>query len=128
MIVVIAFISIVTFIIALWLLRIVSIGAKAITISQDAVSTLRNDNYDDTEREKATQQASIKLLGIFFSILYRAILAFAAPWLPIWLADWLGWVKSEEVTAFLFRVDVILVSSILLSIIYFAGKRLWHSK
>ena len=125
---VIEFFSIVTFIAALWLFRIVPLGVKAISISQDAVSTLRNESYDDLEREKAVQQASIMLFRVFFSIVYRSILTLAASLLPIWLADWSGWVKSEEVTAFLFRTDVILIASILLLIVYFAGKRLWFPK
>jgi len=128
MIAVIAFLSIISFIIALWMFRIVPLSSKAISISQDAVSTLRDDSYNDIEREKAVQHASIMLLKIFFSIFYRTVLTFTICLLPIWLADWLGWVKSEEVTAFLFRVDVILITSLLLLIVYFAGKRLWPSK
>ena len=68
MIVVIASISVVSFIIALWAFRIVPLGKKAITVSHDALSTIRDDRYDDIEREKAIQKASILLIKIFFSI------------------------------------------------------------
>ncbi len=128
MIVVVAVFSIATFIIALWLFRIVPLGTKAVLVSKDAVSTIWNNDHDDMAREKATQKASIMLMGILFSILYRSVLTLAASLLPIWLADWLGWAKSEEVTAFLFRFDVISISSVVLMIVYFAGKKLWLSK
>lgn len=128
MIVFVAVSSIATFIIALWLFRIVPLGTKAILVSKDAVSTIRNNADDDMAREKAAQKASIVLMRIIFSILYRSVLTLAASLLPIWLADWLRWAKSEEVTAFLFRFDVISISSVVLLIIYFAGKNLWLSK
>ena len=125
---IIAIVSIVTFIITLWMLRIVQLGARAISISHDAISTIRDDRYDDAVREKAMQQASVSLIKVFFSIFYRSILVFTASLIPIWLADWLGWVNAEEVTAFLFRADVILITTILLILIYFAGKTSWLSK
>jgi len=125
---VIAFVSVVAFILALWVFRIVPLGAKAISISKDAVSVMRDDRYNDLEREKAVQQYSILLLKVFFSIIFRSVLVFAASILPIWFAGLLGWINVEEVTAFLFRADVILITSILLILIYFAGKALWPSK
>lgn len=128
MTVVIAFVSIATFIIILWLLHIVQLGAKAISISQGALTIMQNERLGDADREKAVQQSSIMLFKIFFSIFYRSILVVTASLMPIIVADWLGWVKSEEVTAFLFRVDVISITSILLVIIYFVGKALWPSK
>lgn len=128
MIIVIAFASIVTFIFFLWILHIVPLSAQAISISKDAVSTIRDDRYDDVDREKAVQQASILLIKTFFSIFYRSILVFTASLLPIWLADWLGWTNSGEVIAFLLRGDVILIVSVSLLLIYFAGKSLWTSK
>ncbi len=128
MIVFLASLSVIIFIIALWAFRIVPLCVKAISISQDAISTIRNDNYNDIEREKAVQQASIMLLKIFFSIFYRTILILITCLLPILLADWLGWAKTEDVAAFLSRLDVILIFTILLLIIFFAGKKLWLSK
>ena len=128
MTIVIASLSIVTFIIALWIFRIVPIGASAISISQNAISTIRDDRYDDREREKEIQLASILLIKVFFSIFYRSILVFTVSLLPIWLADLSGLVRSEEVTAFLFRIDVILFTSIILILIYLIGKKLWPSK
>jgi len=128
MIVVVAVFSIATFIITLWLFRIVPLGTKAVLVSKDAVSTIRNNDHDDMAREKAAQKASMMLMGILFFILYRSVLTLGASLLPIWLADWLGWAEREEVTAFLFRFDVISISSVVLMIVYFAGKKLWLSK
>jgi hypothetical protein len=120
--------SIITFIIALWMFHIVPLGTRAISISKNAIKTIHDDRYNDAEREKAMQQASILLAKVFFSIFYRTLLVFAASLLPIWITDWAGLVKSEDVTTFLFRTDVILITSFLLILIYFIGKKLWHSK
>ena len=128
MTVVIALVSIVAFIFALWVFRIVPFGARAVSISKDAASVMRDDRYNDLEREKAVQQYSIRLFKVFFSIIFRSVLVFAVSILPIWLAGLLGWINVEEVTAFLLRADVILITSILLIVIYFAGKALWPSK
>jgi len=128
MTVVIAFVSVGAFILALWAFRIVPLGARAISISKDAASVMRDDRYNDLEREKAVQQYSIRLFKVFFSIIFRSVLVFAVSILPIWLAGLLGWINVEEVTAFLLRADVILITSILLILVYFAGKALWPSK
>jgi len=119
-----AIVSIFTFIAALWIFRIVPISAKAISIYREAISTMKDDNFSDIEREKALQQASIRLLGSFFSILYRAVLTLGACFFPILVADWLELVKIEDVTVFLLRIDVILITTIVLLVVYFIRKRL----
>lgn len=128
MIVVVAVISIGMFIIAFWLLRIVPLGIKASLASKEAVLILRNADNDDSTREIEARKASIVLMRMFFSILYRSALTLAASFLPIWLADRFNWASIEEVTSFLVRFDVMFISSFVLIIVYVAGTRLWPSK
>jgi len=123
-----ASISILVFVAALWLLRIVPLATSAISASRRALETLGDKALDDLDREKAMQSASLSLLKIFFSILIRGCLALLASLLPIWLADRAGIADGQGVVEFLSRIDVILVASVVLLAIYFLARRARPSK
>ena len=125
---IVAVTSLGVFILALWILRVVPVSARAIFVAQGAVAIIRDHRYDDAAREKAVQHASLKLLKVFFSLLSRGSLTLLASLAPIFLADISGLVASENVIVFLSRIDVIIIATIAITTGYFVVKRLWPTK
>lgn len=118
MIVITAVASIAVFLGALWLFGVVRISSGALLSTRDAVAVMRDESLDDAAREKAVRRASLRLLGVFMSILLRSALALAVSLLPIGLAALAGHVEPAEVFHYLSRWDVILLSSVTITVGY----------
>lgn len=126
MIVAIAIVSTLVFILALHGLRVINIGRKVIVVAQRGVDAIRDQSLSDEEKEKTVQQASLSLAAAFGSIIVRGGLTLAASFVPIYLADRLGYASIEQVLSFLSRLDVIAVLSIVIIAGYVVGPRLWR--
>lgn len=116
-----AVLSIGVFICALRLFGVVRVAASALVTAQEAVTDLRDNSLDDRTREKELQHAALQLLGAFISILIRSMLTFLASLVPIWLASLMGLVNIEDVTRYLSRWDVIVITTVLIV----AGYVIW---
>lgn len=117
--------SILVFLVALWLLRLVPVASGAMTTARGALDAMRDEALDDAAREKAVQKASLQLMGAFVSIVVRGAVSLAASLLPIWLADRLALAADTDVIAFLSRWDVIVIASVVIIAAYVAWVRLW---
>ncbi|MCD4811292.1 sulfotransferase [bacterium] len=116
-----AVVSIGVFICALRLFGVVRVAASVLVIAQKAVTFLRENSFDDRTREKELQHAALQLFGAFISILIRSMLTFLASLVPIWLASLMGLVKIDDVTRYLSRLDVIVITAVLI----IAGYVVW---
>lgn len=123
----VALASICAFIAAFWLLGIVPRATAALAVTRGAFAAMRDTALDEEAREREVQRASLKLMGLFFSILGRSLLALLASLLPIWIADAMGLASRDTVLLFLARWDVILVVSLVLLAGYVLWNRLWAS-
>lgn len=128
MIVLTSIASIAVFINALWVFGVVRVSSDVLVSTRETVAVMRDDTLDDAAREKAVRRASLRLLGAFMSILVRSALAFAASLLPIWLATLAGFVRTEEVFRYLARWDVILISSVIITVGYLVWIRIRPSR
>ena len=117
--------SIVLFLIALWLLRLVPVASGAIATAQGAMAAMRDPALDDAAREKAVQAASLRLMGSFASIVVRGALSLGVSLLPIWLADVTGLASGAAVIDFLSRWDVIIIASVVIVAGYVVRIKLW---
>ncbi len=117
--------SIVLFLIALWRLGLVRVATGAAATAQGALAVMRDPALDDAAREKAVQTASLRLMGIFVSIVWRGGLSLGISALPIWLADLSGLAASGAVIDFLSRWDVIGIASAVIVAGYVVRVRLW---
>jgi len=120
----VAIFSVLLFLVAFQLVRIVPAARRAIAIAQGALGAMRDPALNDDAREKAVQRASIALFGAFGSILLRSLLALAAAVAPIWLADQVGWAQTESVVDLLSRWDIIVGASVLICGLFYAQGRL----
>ena len=117
--------SIIVFLVALWLARVVPASAGAVAIARGALAAMRDAELDDAARERAVRRASLQLLATFFSILVRGAVAIGASLVPIWLADAASLAASDQVIEFLSRWDVIVIASIVIVIGYLVRMWLW---
>ena len=120
-----AAISVAVFMLAFWKLAIVASARSAIAIMQNAVGVMRDPSLDDLAREKAVQAASLKLVRQAFSIIVRSVLALAAAFVPLILADQFGLAPLSASLEYLARWDVIIVVSIVVLFIWILGARFW---
>lgn len=125
MIVATAIASVATFAVALRLLGVARVAGDALAAARRSIETMRDADLDDLAREKAIQQAALRLFGTFASILMRGLLAVAASLAPIWLGVLAGLVTSAPVFQFLSRSDVILAVSVAMIAGHVMRKRQW---
>lgn len=128
MTVALAIASIAAFAFALWVSGVARVGADALSTAQRALAVLRDSTLDDTSREKAVQQASLRLMGAFASLLLRGAAVLCAAALPIWLGSLAGLADSGTVVRYLSSWPVILVSSLALTAAFLLWSRRWLSR
>ena len=127
MIALIAIASVFLLAVALDRVGVVRIATAAMGTAQVAMATMQDGSLDDLAREQAMQRASIRLLGLFVSIVGRVALAFVISIIPVAIADRAGVASSVSVIAFLSRLDVILIVSVAMIVGYLIRIRLWPS-
>jgi hypothetical protein len=116
--------SIGTFVAALSLLRIPALAADALSTTGRTMATLREAS-DDRVRERAMQQASLRLARTFASMLIRTGLAAGAAFLPVGVAALAGLTTTVRVGAFLSRWEVEATATAVVAAGYFARTRWW---
>jgi hypothetical protein len=119
--------SIGVFIFGLRLFGVIRVAASALVTAQEAVTILKDNSLDDSTREKKLQNSALQLFGAFISILIRSMLTLLSSLVPIWLASFMGLVEIEDVTSYLFRWDVIAITTVLMVTGYFIWIRLRSS-
>ena len=78
-----------------------------------------------TAHQRAVQSAGLSLLGFSANLFLLSIVALAVAFLPILLADAAGIASQEATLDFMMRWDVIIVASVVITIGWVLGKRLW---
>lgn len=97
---------------------------RVFEISNQAMAVMRDPALDDEAREKAVQKASIQLFGSFFGLAFRFAAAIAGAVLPLWLADLSGWISLAESMAFLSRIDVLIITTVMMLALWWVGRML----
>jgi len=110
--------SVVVFIVAFVILRIVSIASEAIDTSVAAGRIMTNPNLDEDEKGKLVREASIALSLGLASILFRSFAAVAISILPLTLFDWMEIASFEETTSSIFTWQAICLSTVIAVIAY----------
>jgi hypothetical protein len=119
----VAGLAVIVFMIALAVLRIVSVASTAVRTSRSVISTLSDQRLDDTYREQALQKASLSLLGNFVSITLRGAAALLASYVVIYVADTAGIVGSRDVMELLASPEAILVTTVILTAAWIIWKK-----
>ena len=114
MIVAVSITSIGLFIYSLYAFGLLQAGKLVLNDVQYAFTIIRDDRIDDDRREKEIQKASIKLFGVFISILIRTVLTLVISIVPVYIANKTGLINYNDIIEFVSRWDVIAVTSILM--------------
>lgn len=117
--------SIGIFLLVFWLVGVVSTARRAIATTRNAVQAMRNPALDELARERAVQAAAIRLVVASGSLVLRSLLALAAAFIPILAADWVGIVSQAAMLAFMERWDVIVIATVVVTLGYVVGLRVW---
>ena len=126
MIVLIACLSILAFMLAFHVLGIVPVASQAIATARAAGQVMGDKTLDEEIKEREVQKASISLMKSFASLVVRLVLLLVAAFLPIYLAELVGVTTTDAVLGFLLRLDVILITSVILIAAVLVGRRLWQ--
>ena len=86
---------------------------------------MRDPHLDEMARERTIQAAAIRLIVASGSLILRNLLALGAAFIPILAADWLGIVPQGAVLAFMGRWDVILIATVVVTLGFVVGVRVW---
>ncbi len=124
----VAMVSVVVFVLAFRFAGVVPAAAGAIATARGATEVMRDASLDDLAREKELQRASLRLFRAFGSILVRTVLTLGAASLPIAGAEWAGLAMAESVLRYLMRLDVIVVASAGMILLYVLAARFSSSK
>ena len=127
MIAIVALVSVLLLAAALDRVGVMQEAAAAMGTAQNAVTAIQDSSLDDRARERAMQQASVRLLGHFASILGRVAVALVVSFSPVAIAEWAGIATAVSVITFLSRLDVILIATVGMVIGYLIRTRLWPS-
>ncbi len=117
--------SIGVFLLVFWLAGIVSTARRAIATTRNAMLAMRDPALDELARERAVQAAAIRLVVASGSLILRSLLALAAAIIPILAADWAGIVPQTAMLAFMERWDVIVIATVVVTLSYVVGLRVW---
>jgi len=117
--------SIGIFSVMLWLIGIVSEATKAMATARGALDSLRDPRLEDEAREGIVQKSAIKLVVTCGSLVLRSLITLAAGAVPILLADWADLISQAAMLDFLERWDVIVTATLVVTLGYYLGVRLW---
>ena len=115
--------SVLAFIAAFEFLGLMPKAQEAIAVSRRAAGVMADASLDEAAKEKAAQAAAIELMKGFFGLVLRIAGILAAAYVPIFLADVTGLLPESEALAFMLRLDVILVTSVLVVVVLWLAAR-----
>ncbi len=113
MIIITALFSIFVFLFSCHVLRILPVGNSVFNVINASLEVVFDKNIDDDVKEKELQKQSLRLFGIFGSLVVRIGLALLFSFAPVWGMSQLGYVVIDDVVSFLFRWDVIVTGSVI---------------
>lgn len=125
---IVAALSVLAFLAVFHFLAVIPKAQDAIAVSRNTAGLMRDATLDDDAKEAAVQKASLNLMKAFVGLLLRGGGAVLAAFVPLQLADWAGIVPLDASLDFMLRLDVILVTSVLIVALAFLGRRLGQGK
>ena len=117
--------SIGVFLLVFWLAGVVSSAKNAIATTRGAVRAMRDPDLDELARERTVRTAAIRLVVISGSLIVRSLVALIAAFVPILAADWAEVAPQAAMLAFMERWDVILIATVVVTLGYVVGVRVW---
>lgn len=118
--VVTASLVVVAFLVVCLALRIVEVARRINRTAGGALAAMRDPALDDDAKERAARAAAIGLLGGFWAIVWRALLALAASAALVLIADRLSLAPADAVMRRLESWPFIITATVVLTLLYVA--------
>ena len=93
-------------------------------MARQAVTTITDNSLDDDAKEKAAKAAAVSIFRASFLLLFKIVITLGVTVLPIWLANVTGLASFPETSEFALRLDVLLITTIIVSAIVLLGRKL----
>ena len=116
--------AVILFCAAFYFTKLLTTCTQIIDISHQAIATIADKSRDDDVKEKAAKVAAVSIFRKSFSLSVKIVITLVATVFPLWLADITGMANFSETSEFALRLDVLLVTTIIVSIIVFFGRKL----
>lgn len=100
---------------AVWLVLVFRAPAhlkNALAVSQTAAAALRDPGATDDDKEKAAQQCSAQLFGLFLLILFSFVGALLAPVGVLWVLDRFGLISLHAALSMLMSVRFLVITTV----------------
>ena len=116
--------SVLAFVAAFGRLGILPKAQAAMAVSRQTMAVMGDAALDDSVKERAARQAALALLKGFFGIALRLAGVLLAAYVPVFLADRAGLLPEAAALAFMLRLDVIAVTTVLVIVVVWLASRL----
>ena len=128
MVVIIYCLAVLLFCAAFYFTHVVATCKDIIVVAKASVETLSDKSLDDDAKEKATQAAAIKMIKNAFVLLIKIVITLGLTVLPLWLADTAGLASLDETSEFSLRIDVLVITTIVVTAIVFLWRKLFSPR
>ena len=116
--------AVVLFCVAFYFTKLLPTCSRIIVMAQQAVTTITDNSLDDDAKEKAAKAAAVRIFRNSFLLLFKIVITLGVAVSPIWLADVTGLASFPETSEFALRLDVLLITTIIVSGIVLLGRKL----
>lgn len=110
--------SVALFLLGFHFLKVVAVAQAAIGESREAASVMRDPAVDEDLKERRLQKASVALFGKLLSMILRTLVCVALSFIPLLLADSMGWAAEAEVIPLFYSWEVITATVIAFVVVW----------
>jgi hypothetical protein len=120
--------AVLLFCLAFYYTRLLATCSQVIVVAQQAVTTITDKNTDDDAKEEAAKAAAVSILKNSFILIFKIVITLGAAVLPLSLANITGLADFSETSEFALRLDVLLITTVIVSAAVFLGRKLLGKK
>jgi hypothetical protein len=120
--------AVLLFCLAFYYTRLLATCSQVIVVAQQAITTITDKNTDDEAKEEAAKAAAVSILKNSFILIFKIVITLGAAVLPLSLANITGLANFSETSEFALRLDVLLITTVIVSAAVFLGRKLLGKK
>jgi hypothetical protein len=120
--------AVLLFCLAFYYTRLLATCSQVLVVAQQAVTKITDKNTDDEAKEEAAKAAAVSILKNSFILIFKIVITLGAAVLPLSLANITGLANFSETSEFALRLDVLLITTVIVSAAVFLGRKLLGKK
>lgn len=96
-------------------------GLESVSIMREAMAVVTNKTVSDSDKERMSRDAAARMFRLLIVILLKISICVGAALFPVLVADFVGFLEMDESRKFALRLDVILITSLVLVGVFLGG-------